>query len=822
MFVVNDDLSIYATRGDVVAFSVSADDNGKDYLFQAGDVLRIKVYGKKDAENVVLEKDFPVTEETPKVDIFLTEQDTKIGEVISKPTDYWYEIELNPFNNPQTIIGYDEDGAKVFKLFPEGKDEHEYDPNDGIAVIDDCPDVDDELSLTSVSPVQNQAVARAFINLAADVEDTRKETAAKVNAVLSTVERNKNAIAVERARVDSMVAGKTADSAEVVDVRIGADGTTYGSAGTAVREQITRLHTLLTNGNYVPIEKNSPLLTNIADHYVNGVRGVTALEGYTISHFDTAEATQMYFEVVGDIEYLTLCVFNGGMSGNVTEVYRDETLPLKDSPVVIGKGMTVAISHRDTDFKLCHNSQFLGFEASYQFNLNGKIKNELSEPITALTEALTDRDSFLGATPEHPIFTYVNGYVDKDGNLTVDVNNPYETHYFTADRDFALYFDKTSSYLSLAVFGGALGELFQARYRYYQTENTLPYEPYQVKRGQTIAITCNVGGWFKVWANNNLFGVQLKDSVYLSEARMHSVATPERRNFFRYEKSNGASYSTERIFIYIPTYIGYVGYEFAHVVNATINANNWRIIRAFSCGNNFEERFNITNNGEWEMAIMIDGRSDFIGGSLHGDEVLNGIAFIVDGVKKTINDMTELTAFDTLRIVENTTMYDPADNVTAVATHGKEYVFTAEGLTLKQFVNWTTVQNIATSYMTMLPILRGNDAYSALQVSDTYYADNDFLEYNIATPEKTAAFAYKKDVRHVTIYSNKSGVCASVDVVKTPNTVGGGWFQISDAATYNKVYFTCAGYINDHTTQKGERWETETKYKLSVNNGTDV
>ena len=122
MFTMNDDNSIHATRGDIVFFSVSAEDDGKPYKFQAGDVVRFKVYGKKDAENVVLQKDFPVLEVTENVEILLTEEDTKIGEVISKPKDYWYEVELNPGDNPQTIIGYDEDGAKVFKLFPEGGD----------------------------------------------------------------------------------------------------------------------------------------------------------------------------------------------------------------------------------------------------------------------------------------------------------------------------------------------------------------------------------------------------------------------------------------------------------------------------------------------------------------------------------------------------------------------------------------------------------------------------------------------------------------------------------------------------------------------------
>lgn len=167
MFTVNEDRSIYVTRGDIVFFEVSAADTltGINHKFQAGDVLRIKVFGKKDAETVVLQKDFPVTDVCEKVTIFLGEEDTKIGEVISKPKDYWYEVELNPYDNPQTIIGYDEDGPKVFKLFPEGDDIPEWTPEP-----EDIPVVDEELDMASTRPIQNQAVARAVANLEAGYE----------------------------------------------------------------------------------------------------------------------------------------------------------------------------------------------------------------------------------------------------------------------------------------------------------------------------------------------------------------------------------------------------------------------------------------------------------------------------------------------------------------------------------------------------------------------------------------------------------------------------------------------------------------------------
>ena len=123
MFKINDDLSIYATRGDMIAFSVSADAGDSSYKFKEDDIVRIKVFEKKECHCVVLQKDFPGAGGSERVDILLTGEETKFGELISKPKDYWYEIELNPLTNPQTIIGYDEDGAKIFRLFPEGGDE---------------------------------------------------------------------------------------------------------------------------------------------------------------------------------------------------------------------------------------------------------------------------------------------------------------------------------------------------------------------------------------------------------------------------------------------------------------------------------------------------------------------------------------------------------------------------------------------------------------------------------------------------------------------------------------------------------------------------
>ena len=176
MFELFDDMSIHVTRGDGLYFDFYADNGGKNYKFQPGDVLQISVAVKKDMSTVVLQKRFPVEDYTEKVRIYLTKRDTRIGGVISKPTDYWYQIRLNPDDEtPQSIVSYDEDGPKLFRLFPEAEEINEPDP-----APEEIPIVDQELDMTSTRPVGNQAISRAYQELLAGYERTNAAVA-KVN-----------------------------------------------------------------------------------------------------------------------------------------------------------------------------------------------------------------------------------------------------------------------------------------------------------------------------------------------------------------------------------------------------------------------------------------------------------------------------------------------------------------------------------------------------------------------------------------------------------------------------------------------------------------
>ena len=121
MFVVNEKNYILMTRGDIGNLVVTASqEDGSAFIFHKNDIVRLTVVEKNKYNEVLIRKDIKVAEESDTVVISLSSNDTRFGPVINKPVDYYYEVEVNPETSPQTIIGHDENGPKIFRLYPEG------------------------------------------------------------------------------------------------------------------------------------------------------------------------------------------------------------------------------------------------------------------------------------------------------------------------------------------------------------------------------------------------------------------------------------------------------------------------------------------------------------------------------------------------------------------------------------------------------------------------------------------------------------------------------------------------------------------------------
>lgn len=106
-------------------------------------------------------------------------------------------------------------------------------PQEGSNIV-----VDSALSKFSSNPIQNRAVKIAL------------DSKADLTTTNAAIQANTSAIAAERTRINELLKlnleeGSTTGDVELTDIRVGYDGTTYESAGTAVRTQIQNLATAL-------------------------------------------------------------------------------------------------------------------------------------------------------------------------------------------------------------------------------------------------------------------------------------------------------------------------------------------------------------------------------------------------------------------------------------------------------------------------------------------------------------------------------------------------------------------------------------------------
>jgi hypothetical protein len=123
--------------------------------------------------------------------------------------------------------------------------------------------------------------------------------------------------------------------------------------------------------------------------------------------------------------------------------------------------------------------------------------------------------------------------------------------------------------------------------------------------------------------------------------------------------------------------------------------------------------------------------------------------------------------------------------------------------------------------MTMFPIVRGNDSVSELQITDTFYADDDYVNYDVSTIVGASgnAWAWRKDIEHAVIWSDISGVSAEVIMLKQPQieNIGARQFKVQDSAYYNKMYWSvCAVGGALYDARVNERFVTESLYKVNI------
>ena len=124
MLRIENENEIHISRGDDFSIDFIIPLCGSQrYMFNVGDKLTFDVYEKKGYDKCsLLHKEVIIDKPIDVVTFDFTNEDTTIGELINKPVDYWYEIQYidGAKGTTETVLGYDDDGEKIFKLYPEG------------------------------------------------------------------------------------------------------------------------------------------------------------------------------------------------------------------------------------------------------------------------------------------------------------------------------------------------------------------------------------------------------------------------------------------------------------------------------------------------------------------------------------------------------------------------------------------------------------------------------------------------------------------------------------------------------------------------------
>lgn len=311
------------------------------------------------------------------------------------------------------------------------------------------------------------------------------------------------------------------------------------------------------------------------------------------------------------------------------------------------------------------------------------------------------------------------------------------------------------------------------------------------------------GGLIVAYRNKNVIWQRLISNKY--RFIRYGTSAPFRNEDslinIQYIEESGENQSDAKINVFIPRDVENrrTMYQLGHCVDASNNANVWRIMFAYRVDTGDTLR-KLTMTGEWECAVHLDGRDDFSGGIVHGDEVDTSVTFIMDG---TVVDASALNGFcKELKIIRKSNLYDPADHITVIAEHGVEYVFTSDGVKIRQSINWKVSATLTACYLAMLPIIK---AYSKYRYDDTSFdiVENTQTDYTVTIP----------DANSVTEYSTDYDCLFTVAKEEYPTgLIGGDSALITDngGLNYNKIYFPVC---TSGTSQIGELWKSTTVFK---------
>ncbi|MDY5910589.1 MAG: BppU family phage baseplate upper protein [Inconstantimicrobium porci] len=312
----------------------------------------------------------------------------------------------------------------------------------------------------------------------------------------------------------------------------------------------------------------------------------------------------------------------------------------------------------------------------------------------------------------------------------------------------------------------------------------------------------------------------------------------------------------KNVYIYMKATEGWLRYIFKHLTrNSTAKASAisggetlascydvWRERGVYLASKNVDNTFNdlypndplIHSAAEWETAIKTYDSAnskyhdDFIGGSVHGDEVTENVIFVVDG--KFYDDVTKLDGLTCkeFRIYRSGSLYECGtleldDNLAVtsgnkLANHTVDYLYKDNSLTINQNVNWLVTTKCDYSCLAMLGVRRKSENLG-IQISNKGIRENEAIISDCSVADFTDQIATSIENCNKamlwndgTVTDNPGWNCTFSAEVLEKTDLSGQNFKVSNHDSYNKMYF---GYCSlDQEVNKGDVWHCKAKYKI--------
>ncbi len=263
----------------------------------------------------------------------------------------------------------------------------------------------------------------------------------------------------------------------------------------------------------------------------------------------------------------------------------------------------------------------------------------------------------------------------------------------------------------------------------------------------------------------------------------------------------------------------YVQYPFKHIKNAGMNADLYRIYKAYAVERISDTSFIQTipapllSDGEVEFAIweLEDGvrAADAVGG-FHGDENLTSVSLKLDGAEIDLNQPGFYKG-SVVEFIQNSTLNRCNKPKEITAYHTKTYTVDKDGVKLNQIVEWIDSVVLDTCHPGMFPVYR-TDGVTQVTEFVKYQLDGKDIIYD-TRDNKEYYMSPTVGIYEVTIYSISNGFSAYMKHIPIEGLENQKFFFQVRPVGDTKVYVT-ANYGD--TTKPGDRYEWTNVYKLDL------